>query len=325
MSLKASRHRTARRAFTLVEVIVAGLVAALVLGSVSVSLGQIGRAKRISIRRCDAYLRADAALNQLRRDIASVMRADDLFFTRFLVTDNSLLTPLGDVDRDELLIFNTRLRPIHDLDNFSGEGIEYETQYRIAEDEYGPVLWQRRDAVPDKYPLGGGVATPLVEGLLGLQFEAYDGEQWFNEWDSDYDGLPHAVRITVTASGHRNEDDLYDDTTPIAILRTVVAIDRVIEPRDHAEYEEQLLRELEALEQQESGEGDGAPGDILQNLPPGVEMPVLDPSQLGDLGSLQGGQGGGQGQGGSGGQGGGTEDEQGQQQDLTGNTRNRQQ
>ncbi|MBT8483983.1 MAG: prepilin-type N-terminal cleavage/methylation domain-containing protein, partial [Phycisphaerae bacterium] len=204
MTTSQRRQRTRlARGFTLVEVMVAALITILVLGSISLSLARIGRAKSTSKERLDTYLRADAALAALRREVVSVMRADDLFVTRFLLYDDAISTPLGDMDRDELLVFNTRLRPVRNTDNFSGEGIEYETQVRVEEDDAGSVLWQRRDRVPDEYPLGGGKATPLVDGIVGLMIEAYDGRQWSGRWDSDEQGLPHAVRIMVTASGHR--------------------------------------------------------------------------------------------------------------------------
>ena len=58
----SSRRRSPRRGFTLVEVIVAGIIAALVIGSVSMSLGQLGQAKRTSKERFDMFMRADAAL-----------------------------------------------------------------------------------------------------------------------------------------------------------------------------------------------------------------------------------------------------------------------
>ena len=98
--------------------------------------------------------------------------------------------------------------------------MEFETQYRIEEDELGSVLWQRRDAVPDEFPRGGGIATPRVEGVISLGIEAYDGNTWYDQWDSDIDGLPWALRVTVMASGHRADESPYD--APTAILRTVV-------------------------------------------------------------------------------------------------------
>jgi len=223
----APRRRTA--GFTLVELLVAGVITAFVLGSVSMSLSQLGRAKNTSKLRFDAFIRADSALNLLRKEIVAVTRSDDLFYSRFLLTNDSVKVGKEQFDRDQILVFNTRLRPLRNID-FGGEGFEYESQFRIADDDLGPMLWARHDHMPDEYPEGGGVATPEVEGVIGLAIEAYDGYAWFDEWDSDTEGLPLAVRITVQASGHRGPDDIY--SAPRALLRTIVSIDRVISPKD---------------------------------------------------------------------------------------------
>lgn len=260
----SSRPSSCRRSFTLVEVILAGVIIAFVLGSVSSTISQLAKAKSTSRMRFDAHHRADVALTALRRDIVSIIRADDLFYTRLLLLDDHARTgdrEIPEVDRDEILVFNTRLREMHPSD-YAGEGIEYETQYRVEDDEFGPILWQRRDAVPEEYPRGGGIATPLVEGVIGLSIEVYDGDEWHETWDSDEDGLPLAVQIMVTTSGHRQGDDPYD--APIVDLRTVVPIDRLIPPKDlFKPDEEAALAEQQAAEQDEVL-------DELENIAPNV-------------------------------------------------------
>jgi prepilin-type N-terminal cleavage/methylation domain-containing protein len=225
--IRTTADHPVRRGFTLAEVLVAAVIVAFVLGSVSMSLANIGRSKSTSASRLLAHLRADAAMNVVRRDIASIVRTDDLFFTRFLLYDDNLntSTPAGRVERDELLLYSNYLRPVADIE-YQGEGSEYETQYRVEADAFGDVLWVRRDPVPDRYEFGGGFAAPIVEGILSFQVEAYDGFEWFSEWDSDIQGLPRAVRIQITASGHRSLDDL--ETAPVAAMRTVIPIDRTL-------------------------------------------------------------------------------------------------
>lgn len=228
------RHRNSsikRRGFTLIEVIIAAVVTAFLLGSMAMSISGLGRSKSTSKQRLDAYLRADAALTSLRREIIALIRTDDLFYTRFHLIDDSVNAgpDVGHLDRDELLIYNNRLASNHDID-FQGEGSEYETQLRVEDDDFGPALWQRRDPVPEEFPFGGGMVIPVAEGVIALNIEVFDGNLWNDDWESDDWGIPHAVRLTVTASGHRGPDDIY--TAPWATLRTVVPIDRSMMSQD---------------------------------------------------------------------------------------------
>ena len=271
-----NRPGQSHRGFTLVEVMVAGIITVFLLGSMSMSLSQLAKAKASTTQRLAVHLRADAALESLRREIVSVIRSDDLFWSRLLLEDDAISSSVGRLDRDEILVFSTRFRPIHPVE-FSGEGMEYESQFRIEDDEVGPVLWHRRDAVPDEYPRGGGTATPLVDGLISLSIEAYDGQQWYEQWDSDLDGLPMAIRVTVAASGHALGDEAYDERLPIAILRTVIPIDRVLPPLDPNAQDELPEEELGAEGAATGGATDrdaetGADGDT------GVEAPGRTPS-----------------------------------------------
>lgn len=251
-----------RSGFTLVELLIAGVITAFLLGSVAMSVSQLANAKNTAKLRFDAHLRADAALNAIRREIVSVLRRDDLFYTRLLIFNDSDSVRSRDeyFERDGILVFNTRVRAVRNID-FNGEGFEYETQFRVLEDEAGPALWIRHDAVPDEYPQGGGIVMPSAEGVLTLRFEAYDGQNWYDEWDSDIEGLPLAVRITLMACGHRDETDIY--TAPRALLRTVVAIDRLISPKDlfkDPNEEEESADEASADEQSDAAtEGEQAP------------------------------------------------------------------
>ncbi len=224
-----------RRGFTLLELLIAGVMTSVVLGGVTMSLSQLGLSKSISRQRLDAFSRCDTALRTIRRDIISVLRRDDLFDTRLRILNDTSNFEGRLVDRDELLLFNSSLRANKEID-FNGEGIEYETQYRIDDDGYDTVMWKRRDPILDDNPLGGGVATPLAKGVVSLQLEAYDGESWVPQWDSDELGIPHAIRITIAAIGSVEGDDV---NPPFIELRTVVPLDRIMPPADLFEEEEE--------------------------------------------------------------------------------------
>lgn len=224
--------RAAHRAhgFTLIELVIAGTIAAMLLGAVTLALSQLGKTRNIARDRVEAFQRATTAMETVRREVVATLRSDDLFDSRFMLTTRSGNARTGGYDRSELLIFNTSLRPTHPID-YQGEGTEYEVALRVEEDDLGSALWRRRDPVPDEVPDGGGMAEPIADGIIGLQIEASDGEGgWNPEWDSDYDGIPKLVRITVTADGTPVGKDP-DSTTPQITLQTMVAIDRVIAPK----------------------------------------------------------------------------------------------
>ena len=282
----------AKRGFTIIELVVAIMIAAIISGAVASSLSQLGRARNISRIRMTASRRASDALESIRRDVQSTVRSDDLFDTRLRLAPEVVRSPVGEVDRDQLLLFNTRLRPIRRID-YSGEGDEYETQYRIEEDRDGPVLWRRRDAVPDEFEDAGGIAESIGDGVIGVRFEAFDGQSWVQEWDSDVDGLPISIRATVTASGARPGEDAMNDPRSLAVMRTEIPIDRVIKPK----LDEATLAAQAAAEAAAQAAGGGA----------------ADDAAAGGSGAATGGSGGGatgggmsaNGGGGRGGQGGG--------------------
>ena len=248
----------AKRGFTIIELVVAIIIAAIISGAVASSLSQLSRARDVSRIRMTASRRATDALESIRRDVQSTLRSDDLFDTRLWMAPEVARTSIGEVDRDQLLLFATRLRPIRSID-YSGEGSEYETQYRIEEDRDGAALWRRRDAVPDEFEDAGGIAQSVGDGVIGVRFEAFDGQSWVQDWDSDVDGLPISIRATVTACGVRPSEDAFADPRSFAVMRTEIPIDRVIKPKlDEATLLAQA--EAEAAAQAAAGGGGAASG-----------------------------------------------------------------
>jgi hypothetical protein len=150
--------------------------------------------------------------------------------------------------RSDLLVFSESLRSIEPIE-YQGEGREYETHFRIEDDDLGSALWCRRDPVPDRTPDGGGVAEPVADGVVGMLVEASaNGAAWRDEWDSDVDGIPERVRISVKAVGTPVGADPDRDATEVT-LTTMVAIDRVVQPLPE-----------EPPPDESGGTGAGAPG-----------------------------------------------------------------
>lgn len=287
-------HGNPRRAFTVVELVIAIAVTAIVVTTVTSILSRVAKSREAARLRLDAVSRANSALESVRRDLAAVIRDGDLYYTRVLLSDSLAATPYGPMDRDEIVIYNNRLRPLQ-RDEYQGEGGEYESQYRVVDDAAGSALWLRRDAVPDENGEGGGLALPVVDGVVGISIEAYDGQTWYPDWDSDVFGLPWALRVTVTATGDQPGENLSDSDNTLATLRTQIPIDRIVPPPPPPE------------EETEDAAGDGTTPDG-QDPAAGGGGTMMPPGTEGEIpGGTGGGRrpGGGRGPGGDGGRPGG--------------------
>lgn len=206
--------------FTLVELVVASVIGALLAGSTVVAVSQLLRARERSAARQQAYGRAEVAAALIALDAANAVRDHELRFVKVAVLDSGD----GAEARDEVLMLarlGRRARPGGD----GPEGDEYEIHYRVAPLISEPgmsALWRRVDPALDQALDAGGVASAVVAGVVGLDIAASDGQVWFPSWDSDRDGMPHALRITVQARS--------DDGRVSAVIRRVVAFDRVPVP-----------------------------------------------------------------------------------------------
>ena len=228
----AQRSR-ARFGITLVEVIVALVVATVVVGGPPVAIGQSLSSVRVSELRERVRARADLAASRIAGDIASIVRDGDLYWARVLLEDRG-----DDRQADALLI----LTQSNDSARTAGpgglegdpEGPIYEVQYKLASDNGAlggqdlPIgdepgtLWRRLDPAFDDYVDAGGIVSAAAKDIWSLSIEAFDGNDWFDEWDSDQLGYPHAIRVVVQARGF----DPVRNTPETATARRVVAIAR---------------------------------------------------------------------------------------------------
>ena len=213
-------HRPIRRGFTLVELIVAAVVAALVAGSAVGAVSQMLRLKTRSLARQQAWERADMAVNRIALDLCNIVRHHNLQFARVSVSDGGP----GEGSYDSILLLTRSSRPVRNEMDLP-EGGEYEVQYRVqagAVPNDPPTLWRRCDPAFDAFQDAGGIAAPIARGVKTLSIRSYDGTDWFDSWDSDTSGYPHAVMVQVTVES--------DDRLASATSRRVIAIDRTPTP-----------------------------------------------------------------------------------------------
>jgi prepilin-type N-terminal cleavage/methylation domain-containing protein len=228
------------RAFTLVEVIVGSVILAIVASATTSAVTGLARTKSISTARQQSAERAHAAVTAIANDAMRLVRDHDLYFTRVVITDDAR----GGKPTDELLLIVRTIEPVRGVYGIA-EGADFEVQYRLEEPESDApstssvsstsvtidtdaeqpmALWKRVDPAMDEFQTAGGIATRMDAGIVSLSVEVYDGKEWKQEWDSDFNGLPHGLRIVVEAQD--------DKGVRTAVARRVVAIDRTPLPID---------------------------------------------------------------------------------------------
>ena len=282
--------RRARTGLTLIELVVGGLIGAIVAAAVATSLYNLFGARRAADDRRNAFVAARVAVDRVARDVATSARDEDLTFSTVRVVDS-----VGaESPHDELLLLCTSTEPVRGIEGVP-EGDLYEVQYRLGED--GRLL-RRRDPALDDYIDGGGVVSTVAENIRWISIEAADAEQWYPDWDSDRDGMPHGVRITVAAT-------LEDGGEVIA--RRTIAIDRVPIPIDLTATTEEGETEAAngAMDENPSATGTAGGTDDGGGSGGGGGRPRPRPGRPGGGGGGGGGEPGGPGAGGPGGPGAG--------------------
>lgn len=211
-----SHSRTnSARSFTLVEVIVSVVITAIIAGATTTIVSNILRSRDASSSLELAMRRAHSAADAIASDLPTIARESELFFSRLQIVSAGV----GAADRDELLFIARQVRRVRALED-SPEGGDFEIAYKLLDDRNGtPELWRRVDPALDEDQDAGGVVSRIASNVRFLRLEASDGESWYDEWDSDYDGYPHAIRITVGATD--------DEGKRLTVARRIVAIDRV--------------------------------------------------------------------------------------------------
>lgn len=211
MNHPAARKPLASGGFTLIELVVALIIGVVVTGATTAIVRQFSRAKSRAVARQEAFARAAAGADRIAADVELFVRDEELRFARISIQNG------GDAGSgtDGLLVSTRSLRRVRtQTDN--PEGADREVMFHV---EHAPdALWRRVDAPADEYLDAGGIAEPIVRGVVGISVRASDGVSWLEDWDSDRDGYPHGVQVTVTA--------LADDGTTKGTARRTVALDR---------------------------------------------------------------------------------------------------
>jgi general secretion pathway protein J len=214
--------KRAPRGFTLMEVMVAVAITAL-MGTIVTMAFQTGfRAKEVIEGEAEHYRMVRVALNRMAREIGSAFVSDRYDPKRYRDSNDRPTNFVGEGDR---LLFTTfaHQRLYTDSKESDQAVVEYFVESSTEKGARGrqdlkrrvnPNIGERMDR--------GGTTDVLFEGVKKLEFEYWDSErkEWEDEWDTRRNErkafLPTRVRITLVALDENGKEARY--TTQSRIL-----------------------------------------------------------------------------------------------------------
>jgi prepilin-type N-terminal cleavage/methylation domain-containing protein len=208
------------KGFTLVEVMIAAAIMALIISLLYGAFAGSIKTMEISSQGGDCYRRARVILNRMTHEISCAYlpsqgkkEITDIQYA-FIGEDRAE----DDLPRDSLSFTTTALPlkgPSHGLK---------EVGYYLAPDPETdePTFLMREDTTPDDHADEGGRSYLLAEGVWGIDFTYYDerGRDW-KRWDSTaaiFGGkIPRSVRISLFFKDERGEPLSFSATVPIEV------------------------------------------------------------------------------------------------------------
>jgi type II secretory pathway component PulJ len=187
----------------LIEVMISSALMALILVSAYMCLGAGFSAQKLIEPRAEIIQNARVAL--------AIMAADLRAACPLSTTDDFLgmTRTVGKVEADNIdfATHNYTPRRIREGD-FCQESFYLDKNPATGQFS----LWRRRNPTIALDALKGGSKEELAQGVVGLKFEYYDGQDWYSSWgnvdpkkkqetstreEPNLTGLPEAVRITL--------------------------------------------------------------------------------------------------------------------------------
>ncbi len=205
------RERRAERGFTLIELTISAALMAVILGAAYACLNAGVAAQRLIDPRVDAVQSARVALALMTADLRAACPLDRT--TEFVGIDRRI----GDQEADNIDFGTLNHTPAR-----VGEGDFCQTSYFLEKDPDPDVdtlvLWRRRNPRIGVDPFVGGERQEIARGVRMLQFEFYDGFDWYESWgdperrekreasnriEPNLSGFPTAIRITLAIAAER--------------------------------------------------------------------------------------------------------------------------
>lgn len=199
------------KAFTLVELLVAMIVASFIVGAAFSAYVAAMRAWEKSRSRADGYQHARVALNLMERTLRSAVPPDSSSSVVFSGTDSHITgTELG----ADILRFTTTGMPVSRDRAASADVAEVEFYLDIDEEIGEPrLMFRRRWFAGQDEEAFPPVEDELAPNIVSFDVTYWDGTEFIESWSEEK--LPRAVRINLTLF------DFHADENLLAFERTV--------------------------------------------------------------------------------------------------------
>jgi type II secretion system protein J len=190
------------RAFTLIEVMIAMAVFAIVMAAVNGIFWGALRLRNKSVESIDAALPKERALAIIRNDLANIVPPNGRFFTAFTTvgsTTNAYGMAMNNMPGQNSPEFTTTGGVIDD-NTLWGDVQRVTYQLQIStNNSAGKDLYRtvKRNLLPSIQQ--GGEQQPILSGVQSIFFFYHDGSIWKETWDSTNETLilPRAIKVQL--------------------------------------------------------------------------------------------------------------------------------
>ncbi|MDD5484113.1 MAG: prepilin-type N-terminal cleavage/methylation domain-containing protein [Kiritimatiellae bacterium] len=199
--MKPPRHTTA--GLTLVELLVAAVIAGLLLAVILAVYGSIWNTIAVQNRWRETALPAAEALDRIGRDLACAVLPFGITNQPF--TAAFAVSPQTSLKLDFYSAFQTD--PDSPSNDWRGYSISRVSYFWQAGGATGECMLTRVSApfrAPSRNPLASG--QEQWRGITEMEMAFFDGSCWTNQWEGGRttNSLPQAARVTLVSGGNNS-------------------------------------------------------------------------------------------------------------------------
>lgn len=194
------------RGFTLIEVLLALFIGAIVLTVLYSSFFQIMKAKDVVESELDLYHEARVVFSKMSEDFQSAYPRGEVF-NNSLISGSSFFSGIKDGDNSRVTLTSLSRRPASN----SMDSDQAEISYYLEPIPESDLFYLMREENPRIGSDSGGIIYPISENLVRFNLryltENDSEESFVEELNSDQTGsLPKVVEVTLTMRSPRGDD-----------------------------------------------------------------------------------------------------------------------